>query len=96
MKQSKILPGKMYGESLFILVGIGWSFFPINCYNSEFIDSWRVSNLGEFRLYPVLYDNWLFLNPFLFPPKKEMENEVAKPIQTIFFQDAFEIHPNLG
>ena len=34
-------------------------------------------------MYPVLYDNWLFLTLFLFPPKKkreeEKENEVAKP-----------------
>ena len=28
-------------------------------------------NLGGFQIYPVLYDNWLFLTLFLFPSKKE-------------------------
>ena len=49
--------------------------------------------MGEFQLYPILYDNWLFLTLFLFPLKKkrveENESEVAN---LFFFQDAFEIH----
>ena len=48
---------------------------------------------GELHIYPDLYENWLFLTLFLYPPKKrggkKKENEVAKPI----FQDIFEIHP---
>ena len=44
-------------------------------------------------MYPVLYDNWLFLTLFLFPPKtkreEEKKNEVAKPF---FFHDRFGIH----
>ena len=39
--------------------------------------------MGEFQIYPILYDNWLLLTLFLFPPKKseeEKENEAAKPV----------------
>jgi hypothetical protein len=45
--------------------------------------------LDGFQICPVLYDNWLFLTIFLFPPKKkreeQKENEVAKPVLTHFF-----------
>ena len=38
----------------------------------------------EFKLYPVLNDNWLFCTLLFFPPKikreEEKENEVAKPV----------------
>ena len=44
--------------------------------------------LREFQIYPVLYDNWLFLTLFLFSPKKkreeEMGNEVAKQVLNHF------------
>jgi hypothetical protein len=43
-----------------------------------------------------MYDNWLFINLFLFPPKKkrkeEKENEVAKPVSNHFFQDPIDFH----
>ena len=47
-------------------------------------------------MYPVLYDNLLFLTLFLFPPRKRgKKNEVAKPVLNhFFFQDRFEIHPD--
>ena len=46
--------------------------------------------LGGFQICPVLFDNWLFLTIFLFPPKKkreeQKENEVAKPVLNHFFR----------
>ena len=45
----------------------------------------------EFQIYPVLYDDRLFLTLFLFPPKKnweeEKENDVENWFLTPFFQD---------
>ena len=46
--------------------------------------------IGEFHIYPVLYNNWLLLTLFIFPPKQkreeEKENELAKPVLNhIFF-----------
>ena len=35
-----------------------------------------------------MYDNWLFITLFLFPPKKkeeEKENKVAKPVLYAYF-----------
>ena len=46
----------------------------------------------EFVIYPVLYDNWLFLT-LLKKREEEKENEAAKPF---FFQDRFEIHQLKG
>ena len=40
--------------------------------------------MGEFQIYPVLYDNWLFI----FPPKKEEKKKrrkVAKSVLSPFF-----------
>ena len=41
-----------------------------------------------------MYDNWLFLTLFLFPPKivgEERKNEVAKPVLTQF-KDPIDFH----
>ena len=52
---------------------------------------WRekVRISGEFKIYPILYDNWLFFTLFLFSPKKKSEeekkNEVANPVLNHFF-----------
>ena len=35
----------------------------------------RQTKWGEFRLYLVLNENWLFLTLFLFPPKKRDEKK---------------------
>ena len=46
-----------------------------------------------------MYDNWLFLTLFLFPPKKreeEKENEVAKPVLNNFFYGTNRISPSFS
>ena len=52
--------------------------------------------LLKFQIYPVLYDNWLFLTPFFFPLKKkreeEKENKVAKLVlNCLFFRIDFKL-----
>ena len=51
---------------------------------------------GENLLDHEMYDNWLFLNLFLFPPKKrevEKENEVVKTVfKPLLFQDPIDFH----
>ena len=60
-----------------------WLRFFFFSYNTEY---------GEFQIYPVLYDNWLFLTLFyLFPPKKFTQNTLQWYI--IFtFKNVFSIY----
>ena len=52
----------------------------------------RVIILSEFKIYPVLYDNWLFLTLLSFPFSKNMEEEKEKEVVKPVFQERFEIH----
>ena len=43
-------------------------------HNSYFIQK-KMSLKGGFKIYPVLYENWLYFTLFLFPPKKKRGGE---------------------